>query len=70
MRTEPREAETASAIESPCTKVCVVDSENGLCIGCGRSLAEIAAWSTLSEQERRRIISALKQVRAGNGSTS
>ena len=31
------------SIESPCIKVCAVDPRSGLCLGCGRSLAEIAA---------------------------
>ena len=33
------------AIESPCNKICTLDPASGLCIGCGRSLAEIARWS-------------------------
>ena len=33
-----------TAIESPCNKICVVDPVSALCIGCGRSLAEIAGW--------------------------
>lgn len=46
-------------IASPCIKVCVVDPASGLCTGCGRTLAEIAAWSTLDAAERRRIMSEL-----------
>jgi predicted Fe-S protein YdhL (DUF1289 family) len=30
-----------------------------LCTGCGRSLAEIAAWSTMDRDERRRIMRTL-----------
>jgi len=46
-------------IESPCIAVCVVDEGTGRCTGCGRSLAQIAAWASLSAQERRRIMDAL-----------
>jgi uncharacterized protein len=49
-----------SLIETPCINVCVVDP-SGHCVGCGRSLREIASWSTLSEEARRRIMSALPQ---------
>ncbi|HEY6992478.1 MAG TPA: DUF1289 domain-containing protein [Xanthobacteraceae bacterium] len=42
-------------IESPCNKVCVVDPISALCIGCGRSLAEIAGWIAFGADERARI---------------
>jgi predicted Fe-S protein YdhL (DUF1289 family) len=48
-------------MESPCTKVCVVDPQARLCIGCGRSLAEIGGWTGLSVAERRRIMVELPQ---------
>jgi predicted Fe-S protein YdhL (DUF1289 family) len=48
-----------TAIETPCTKVCVVDPISGLCRGCGRSLAEIASWTSLSVEERRRVMAEL-----------
>jgi predicted Fe-S protein YdhL (DUF1289 family) len=44
-----------AAIESPCNKICAVDSVSGLCVGCGRTLAEIEAWTHLSSDERSRI---------------
>lgn len=43
-------------IESPCVKTCVIDDPSGLCLGCGRSLAEIASWMTMGEAERARIM--------------
>ena len=48
-----------AAIESPCTKVCVIHAEKGLCLGCGRSLSEIAAWSSLSGHDRNRVMADL-----------
>ncbi len=48
-----------SAIETPCTKVCTVHPSAGLCVGCGRSLAEIGSWTQLSAAERRRIMAEL-----------
>jgi uncharacterized protein len=49
-----------SPIETPCINVCVVD-RSGHCVGCGRSLNEIASWSTLTGDARRRIMAALPQ---------
>lgn len=46
-------------IESPCIKVCVLHPETGLCLGCGRTGAEIAVWSRLAPEERRRIMAEL-----------
>jgi uncharacterized protein len=46
-------------ITTPCVKVCVVDGESGLCLGCFRTLPEIAQWSRLDEAERVRIAAAL-----------
>jgi len=46
-------------IESPCNKVCVVDPARKLCIGCGRTLAEIAGWIGYTPEQRRRVMAAL-----------
>jgi predicted Fe-S protein YdhL (DUF1289 family) len=46
-------------ISSPCIDVCIVDGQSSLCIGCGRTLAEIASWGGLSEAERRKIMETL-----------
>jgi predicted Fe-S protein YdhL (DUF1289 family) len=50
-----------SVIESPCVNVCNVDQVSMLCVGCGRTLAEIAAWSRYSADERRRVMAVLPQ---------
>lgn len=46
-------------IKTPCIKVCVVDGESGLCLGCFRRLNEVAGWARLSEAERERIMQEL-----------
>lgn len=48
-----------AAIESPCNKVCVVDAASGLCVGCGRTLAEIGSWIGLTPDQRRQIMTEL-----------
>lgn len=51
----------ASSIESPCIKVCKIEEATGLCLGCGRSLAEIARWGSMSSAERRAVMNELPQ---------
>jgi len=46
-------------IESPCIKVCAVDGETGLCLGCGRSLKEIGGWMQYDDAGRRAVMDAL-----------
>ena len=43
---------SAPALSTPCVQVCVIDPLSALCIGCGRTVAEIAAWTAMSEAER------------------
>ena len=44
------------ALASPCVDVCKMNRQADLCIGCFRSLAEIADWQILTDQRRREII--------------
>ena len=44
---------------SPCVRLCTVDPETSECVGCGRTLAEIAAWTRLNEAERQAIVAVL-----------
>jgi predicted Fe-S protein YdhL (DUF1289 family) len=48
-------------VSSPCLKVCVVDGLTDLCLGCGRTLPEIAAWGRKSEDERLAIMAILPE---------
>jgi predicted Fe-S protein YdhL (DUF1289 family) len=54
-------------IDSPCIKVCTMDAGSGLCLGCGRTLDEIARWSSISDPERRAIMRALPSRLANIG---
>jgi predicted Fe-S protein YdhL (DUF1289 family) len=53
-------------VASPCIKICVLDAHN-VCVGCGRSLSEIAAWSRLSPEQQREICrtAAERKLRTG-----
>lgn len=48
-------------IESPCVKICVINEDNGLCIGCGRTRHEIAGWSRLEPNIRKDIMESLAE---------
>jgi predicted Fe-S protein YdhL (DUF1289 family) len=46
-------------LQTPCINICVLDDATGLCLGCGRTVAEIARWSAMSDSERSRIMGEL-----------
>lgn len=52
---------TRPNIESPCIKVCAVDGETGLCLGCGRSLKEIGGWMQFDDAGRRAVMDGLPE---------
>ena len=51
-------------IESPCTKVCIIDPESQSCRGCFRSLHEIANWLQFSDAERRAVVQRVQKQQA------
>lgn len=55
----PPPAGPPRGIATPCVKVCVVDGATSLCLGCWRTLSEIAGWSGYTDAERARITAAL-----------
>ena len=46
---------------SPCLAICSLDLNDEYCIGCGRTLDEIAGWLNASEAERRAIVEQLPE---------
>ncbi|HET6566160.1 MAG TPA: DUF1289 domain-containing protein [Xanthomonadales bacterium] len=45
---------------SPCINICTLDN-SGMCIGCGRTLEEIAAWSRMTPMQRHESCNLAKQ---------
>ena len=43
-------------ISTPCVRICVIDDGERICLGCGRTEAEIASWSRIDEDTRRAIM--------------
>ncbi len=52
---------TPEPIKSPCIKVCMVDASTGWCLGCGRTLKEIASWTKLGDDGREAVLGALPE---------
>ena len=46
-------------MKSPCVKVCQMDPRRGLCLGCRRTLDEIARWAGMSHAECGRVMAEL-----------
>ena len=53
-----------TALPSPCISVCQLDRDSGLCIGCYRTGAEIAAWRSMSPDAQRDLLESLRDRRA------
>jgi predicted Fe-S protein YdhL (DUF1289 family) len=51
------------SIKTPCVQVCAVDADSGLCLGCFRSLDEIAGWVRLSDAQRDAVLGELPSRR-------
>jgi hypothetical protein len=43
--------------------VCIVDGESGLCLGCFRSLKEVAGWASFTADEREALMAELPSRR-------
>jgi uncharacterized protein len=45
--------------ETPCIAVCIMDPRTSLCLGCGRTLPEIARWHRMDTAERHAVMAQL-----------
>jgi predicted Fe-S protein YdhL (DUF1289 family) len=50
-----------ASVASPCINTCRLDASGTLCIGCWRTLDEIAAWGGLDDEQRRTVLAAVEQ---------
>ncbi|RZO31040.1 MAG: DUF1289 domain-containing protein [SAR116 cluster bacterium] len=53
-----------AALPSPCISVCQLDPVSGHCIGCFRTGTEIAAWRSMTLDDQRELLDALRDRRA------
>ena len=62
---------TRAEPDSPCTKICTIHPRARICIGCFRTLDEIATWSSLDREQRLSLMATLpdreKLLRLRNG---
>ena len=54
---------------SPCVGYCRMDAANLYCDGCLRTIDEIAAWSTATEETRWTILHAVEERRTARDGT-
>ena len=50
-------------VASPCINVCRMDDATGFCLGCFRTIEEIAVWSAAADAQRVRILLAVERRR-------
>lgn len=46
---------------SPCIKICKMDEAGKYCIGCKRTLEEIASWSAMSDVEKAAVYARIEK---------
>jgi hypothetical protein len=51
---------SAAMVSTPCVKICIVDPVSALCVGCGRTVDEIAGWSAMDEAARLAVMAGLE----------
>jgi uncharacterized protein len=51
----------SNKIKSPCIDVCV--SRDGYCIGCLRSIEEMAGWPNYTDQQKEEVLEKIKKRR-------
>lgn len=49
------------SVASPCIGVCTIDEDSGFCLGCARSLKEVAAWRRLTDSQKQAVLNALPE---------
>ena len=55
---------SASGVPSPCISVCRMDAASALCVGCLRTIDEIAGWGLLDDDARRSVWAEIARRRA------
>lgn len=51
-------------VPSPCVKVCALDAHTGYCVGCLRTIDEVAGWVEMTPEEKRAVLDRIEQRRA------
>ena len=52
------------SVASPCVNICTMDADRAICVGCFRTLDEIAQWSRADDGRKLAILAAVDRRRA------
>ena len=55
-------SQTEDPVRSPCIEKCCLNSDN-VCVGCFRSLAEIAQWQLMDDKMRLAVLGKAENLR-------
>ena len=61
--TKPAPPTGRASTASPCISICRMDIDTGWCVGCLRTLDEIACWSLLDDTEKEGVCAELSRRR-------
>ena len=64
---KPERTPPESPVISPCIGICRMSADGSLCVGCMRTLDEIAAWSGAGEEFKRAVWQVLPERRLRHG---
>jgi predicted Fe-S protein YdhL (DUF1289 family) len=56
-----RPVSAPGTVNSPCIKVCIIDSASGWCRGCLRTLDEIASWSGMDNGDKQAVLDSIAE---------
>jgi predicted Fe-S protein YdhL (DUF1289 family) len=59
--------DTDFPLTSPCVGVCQINAKTKYCLGCWRTLREVAHWSRYDDDEKRALLTALRERQAEAG---
>jgi len=63
----------AGRTRSPCISVCRIDPDDGRCVGCQRTIDEIASWGAMTPEQRVevwRLIAERREAKAAEARTA
>ena len=66
MAAPTKRPETRQRVVSPCAGVCILHAETKFCLGCYRTIDEIAGWQQMSADRQHAVMAELTQRRAAD----
>jgi hypothetical protein len=60
-------ADVPRTIASPCVGVCQIDRETRFCLGCWRTIEEIAHWARYGDPQRLEVLERLRERQGAAG---